>query len=44
MTTLFHARSYGRFMEIQNKSLERTFIDSIKTPIFMETVLAIEIM
>ena len=39
MTTTFHAWPYGRLIEIQ-----RNFIEQIKAPIFLETVLAIEIM
>ena len=42
MTTVFHARQYGRFVEIKN-NLKRKFIKIIKAPIFLEELLAIEI-
>ena len=44
MTTVFYARLYCRFIEIQATSVERNFIEQIKAPIFLEAVLAIEIM
>ena len=42
MTTVFHARLYVRFIEIQSNLIKQ--IEGIKTPIFLETALAIEIM
>ena len=44
MTTVFHAWQYGRFIEIQNNLGEKNFIEQIKPSIFLEAVLAIEIM
>ena len=41
MTTTFHAWPYGRFIEIQSNLRRKK---RIKAPIFLETVLAIEIM
>ena len=36
MTTVFHAWTYGRFIEIQRNLDERNFIEQIKAPIFLE--------
>ena len=44
MTTVFYAWSYSRFIKIQITSGERNFIEQIKAPIFLEALLAIEIM
>ena len=44
MATVFHIWLYGRFIEIQSTSGERNFIERMKVPIFLEAVLAIEIM
>ena len=41
-TTVFHARLYVRFIEIQSNLIKQ--IEGIKTPIFLETALVIEIM
>ena len=44
MKTAFHARSYGRFIEIKSNLRKKNFIERIKAPIFLEAVVAIEIM
>ena len=45
MTTVFHARSDGRFIEIKsNPSRKKLFIEKIKALIFLEAVLTIETM
>ena len=48
MTTVFHIKAYGRFIWANGRyrptSGERNFIKQIKAPIFLEAVLAIEIM
>ena len=44
VTAVFHTWAYGRFIEIQRTSGERNFIERIKAPMFVEAVLAIEIM
>ena len=45
MKTVIPTWLYGRFIEIQrNLSGERNFIEQIKAPIFLEAVVAIEIM
>ena len=44
MTTGLYIRLYGRFIEMQSNSGERNFIEQIKAPIFLEAVLAMEIM
>ena len=44
MTTVFPARSYGRFIEIKSNLRKKNFIEQIKAPIFLEAVVAIEIM
>ena len=44
MTTVFYTWPYGRLIEIQSNLGERNFIERIKAPNFLETVLAIEIM
>ena len=44
MTTVFHTRPYGRFTEIQSKLKRKNLIERIKVPIFLEAVLAMEIM
>ena len=43
MTTVLHVRPYGRFIEIQS-NIRRKKVDRIKAPIFLEAILAIEIM
>ena len=43
VTTVFHTWAYGGFIKIQSNR-ERYFIEWIKAPIFLEAVLAIEIM
>ena len=45
MTTVFHARLYGRFTKIKSKQIlieQINFIEQIKAPIFLEAVLAID--
>ena len=42
--TVFHVWAYGRFAEMRGTSGERNFIERIKAPIFLEAVLAMEIM
>ena len=44
MTTVFHAWSYGSFIETRATSGERNFIEQTMAPIFLEAVLAIEVM
>ena len=46
MTTVFHAWLYGRFIlqRYRVTSGERNYIEWINAPIFLEAVLAIEIM
>ena len=41
MTTVFHAKPYGRFIEVRTTSRERN-LEQIKAPIFLEAVLAID--
>ena len=41
MTTVFHARVSGRFIEIQRNLRRKKFIERIKATIFLEAVLAI---
>ena len=41
MTKIFHARSYVRFIKIQRNLRKRNFIERIKAPFFLESVLAI---
>ena len=41
METLFHARPYGKFIEIQG---ETNFINNFRAPIFLEVVLVIKTM
>ena len=43
-TTVFYAWPYSRFIEIQETSGERYLIEQIKAPIFLEVVLAMEMM
>ena len=43
VTTVFHARRYGKFIEIQSNLGERNFIERSKAPIFLEAMLSIEI-
>ena len=43
MTTVFHAWSYGRLIEIQSNLRKINFIEPIKAPIFLKDVLAVEI-
>ena len=44
MTTIFHARLYGRFIEIQSNLRRKKLIERIKVPVFLEAVLVVEIM
>ena len=44
MTTVFHAWPYGRFIEIQSNLRRKKLHRRIKAPIFLEAVLALEIM
>ena len=44
MTKVFHARLYDRFIEIQSNFRRKNPIDRIKVPMFMEAILAIEMM
>ena len=44
MTTVFHAWVYCNLQRHKATSEERNFIERIKGPIFLEAVLAIEIM
>ena len=44
MTLVFYARSYDRFVEIQGNLSRNNVIEWIKTTIFFQVVLAIEIM
>ena len=44
MTTVFHAWSYGRFIEIQNNLSRKKLPEQNKAQIFLEAILAIEIM
>ena len=44
MTTVFHAWPYGRFIGIQSNLRRKKLLEQIKAPIFLEAVLAIEIM
>ena len=44
MKTVFQARLYGRFIEIQSNLRRKYFIEQIQAPIFLEALLAIEIM
>ena len=41
---VLHACLHDRFIEIHGNLRERNFIEQIKAPIFIEAVLAIEIM
>ena len=42
MTAVFHARPYGKFIEIRTTSGERNLIERFKPSIFLEAVLATE--
>ena len=42
MTTVFHARLHGRFIEIKSTSVVRNIIERIKVPSFLEVVLAMD--
>ena len=44
MTAVFDAWSYCRFIEIQSNLTRNKFHSAIKAPIFLEAVLAMEIM
>ena len=44
VTTVFHTWVNGRFIEIQSNVRRKNFIERIKALIFLEAVLAIEIM
>ena len=44
MTIVFHARLYGKFIEIQSNLRRKKFLEQITAPIFLTTVLVIEIM
>ena len=43
ITTVIHAWTYGRFIEIQSNLRRKKFTEQIKASIFLEAVLAIEI-
>ena len=43
MKTVFHGRPYGRFIKIQSKLRRKKLHRTIKAPIFLKAVLAIEI-
>ena len=40
---IFHTRPYGRFVEKKATSAVQIFIERIKAPLFLEAVLAIQI-
>ena len=40
IATVFHARSYGRFIEIRSNLRRKNFIQKIKAPNSLEAVLA----
>ena len=42
MTTVSHARTCGRFIEIKSYFRRKNFVEGIKAPIFLEADLAIE--
>ena len=42
MTAVFHARPYGKFIDIRTTSGERNLIERFKPSIFLEAVLAAE--
>ena len=44
MTTVSHTWQYGRLIEYRATSVERNFMERIKAQIFLEVVLATEIM
>ena len=44
MATVFLAWPFGRFIEIQSNLRRKKLIERIKAPIFLEAVLAIEVM
>ena len=44
MTTIFHARPYGRFIGIESNLRRKKLIERIKAPIFLDAVFAIKIM
>ena len=44
MTTVFHARRCGKFINLQSNLAGRNFIERIKAPIFLDALLAIETM
>ena len=39
-----HARPHGRFMQIQSNLRRKNLIEQIKAPVFLEAVLAVEVM
>ena len=43
MTAVLHVWAYGRFIEIQSNLSRIKLIEQIKTPIFLELLLAIEV-
>ena len=40
MTTVFHARPYGRFTENRGTSEERNFVEPVKAPVLFKAILA----
>ena len=44
MTTAFHTRLYGTFIEIQSNLRRKNFIPQIKAPVFLEVLSTVEIM
>ena len=44
MTTVFHTWAYGGFIEIPSNLMRKNPIERIKDPVFLEAVLAVEIM
>ena len=44
MTTAFHVRPYRKFINIKSNLRKRNFIERIKDPIFLKTVLPLETM
>ena len=43
MTAVFHARPYGKFIDIRTTSGERNLIERFKPSVFLEAVLATEL-
>ena len=44
MTTAFHTKLYGTFIEIQSNLRRKNFIPQIKAPVFLEVLSTVEIM